>query len=67
MGQPPTSVEFRDEQPIDEIRERCVPPKGVLLSRFERFLIQIERDVAACAARARSRHMRCFVPALLPW
>lgn len=66
MGQSSAGVEFRDEQAIDDVRQRSVPPKGVLLRRIERFLIEVERDVAASSARARSRHMRCLLSALLP-
>ena len=43
-------------QPIDEIRERGVPAEGVLLRRIERFLIEVEGDVSAGPARARSWH-----------
>jgi hypothetical protein len=47
MGEPATSVQLRDEQPIDEIRNRGVPAEGVLLRRVERFLIEVKGDVSA--------------------
>lgn len=47
MSESPASVQLGDEQPIDDVRERSVPPEGVLLRRVERFLIEVECNVSA--------------------
>lgn len=66
MSESAPRVQFGDEQPIDEVRERSVAPEGVLLRRIKRFVIEVERDIAASSARAWSRHTCLFVPVLLP-